>query len=72
MIKKNIIIKIQMPLAGDMTKLLIYDKTKKYIGHLPITEDVLDLMNGRIKAFFYADYVDGEFVINRPAPIQYW
>lgn len=47
------VLKIQVPIAGDMTKALIYNQDSS-INFLWPVEDVEDIMDGRLKAYFLA------------------
>lgn len=79
-IATNIIVKIQLPLAGE-PQVYIYSEGKKYEAILPLTPDaekpLRALLMGKPKGFAYADVVrdpNGEltFDIGGRAPWQQW
>lgn len=71
----KMIIKLQISqFSSDSTKrMLAYDETRDYSFESNATKEVLALMKGRPKAFFYAT-LDKElkFVIGEEAPWQNW
>ena len=64
------IVKIQTPLAGDDLA-LIYDEARSFTLQVP-TAEVVDAMQGRIKAYFYAHITDTKLALESDAPAQDW
>jgi hypothetical protein len=75
---KEIIVKIQVPLATNMKEApaLVYDETRAVTSTLPVTEELLQIMEGDLKAFFHAEVEEGEeedtITIGDRAPWQEW
>jgi aminoglycoside/choline kinase family phosphotransferase len=65
-------VKIQLPLAGDMTNALIYNEDKT-INFLWPVEDVQDIMYGRPKAYFLSTInQDGQVTIESETEERDW
>lgn len=72
--KKRLIVKLQLSTGGNAKarQMLIYDKSRKYQFQSDASEEIIQLMNGRLKVFFYADIVDNQFGLGEEAPDQDW
>ena len=46
------IVKIQLPLAGDMSQALVYDGNRSLNTLIPVTDSLLEAMDGRPKVYF--------------------
>jgi len=70
------IVKVQIPLAGSdaqaMGEALIYNEGRTIEALLPITDDLLEAMDGEPKAFFYAHMEGTNLLLDGPAPWQEW
>jgi hypothetical protein len=68
------IVKVQIPLAtsGPISEALIYDESRTIEALLPVTDDLLEAMDGQPKAFFYAHMEGTNLLIDGPAPWQEW
>lgn len=65
--------KVQMPIGGDMSMMLIYNRSRKITRHLPITEKVRDYMKGSLKEFVWGEFTNtGDFIIHMKADWQRW
>jgi len=67
----QMIVKVQMPLAGE-PQVLVYDETRTKQGMFDVTPDIKRIMRGRAKAFFHATLANGTFDIGDEAPWQAW
>jgi len=65
------IFKVQVPLYGD-PKALIYNEDDTIRFFAPITDDLLQSMDGQPKAFFYGFVANNSFHIKKEAPWQDW
>lgn len=79
-IAQNIVVKVQIPLAGH-PQVLIYSEDKKFKAILSYTKqlkrELKPIMQGQPKAFAFADVAEEHngrttFQINGPAPRQDW
>ncbi len=68
--KKPFIVKLQTPVVGS--EILIYNQDKSLLYTQPVSDDVMGLMNGRKKAFFWARMLGTVIHIDREAPWQTW
>lgn len=69
------IVKIQLPMSSTEyePQALVYDKDKKMIFcTLPISKDLVNRMDGRLKGYFHAILKNGELTIGDGAPEQEW
>lgn len=69
------IFKIQLPIAtsAPVPLALVYNEDRSKHGQFEAGEDLIDLMDGRPKAFFFAKQrPTGEIEIDREAPWQKW
>lgn len=68
------VVKIQLPIAGDLSKALIYNEDRS-INFLWPVEDVQDIMDGRPKVYFFAT-IDQEGVVTIESEVRdqnlYW
>ncbi len=65
-------IKVQIPLAGDMSKALIYNQDRSIQTTWPV-DDVMGIMQGTKKRYFRATVNDaGVLEILRPSKEQSW
>jgi len=73
---KTVIVKVQTPLLSNDpdAMALVYDKTRRNQGFMPIDEYLLEAMNGEPKKFFHAQILKDEVkvIYNMPAPWQDW
>lgn len=60
--KKQFIVKIQIPLGGDLSNAVIYNKDRSFMTFWPVAE-VLDLMDGEIKKYFLCTIKSGSVSI---------
>lgn len=75
--KKQYVVKVQLPIMGDMSQILIYTQDRKIEQMFPakgeLLKDLQGMMEGEPKAFFYAHTDENKFlVIDDPAPWQNW
>lgn len=68
---KRQIFKIQMPIYGAPL-VLIYNKSRSIVSQLPVTKEIKRMMNGHVKAFFYAIHRNKQLEIQAIAPWQEW
>jgi hypothetical protein len=72
---KTTIVKVQLPLftTGE-AEALVYDKSRRNHGFMPIDEFLLEAMGGELKKFFHAQILKDEVkvIYNMPAPWQEW
>lgn len=70
------IVKVQIPLSGSdpqaMSAAFIYDEARTIEALLPITDDLLEAMDGEYKAFFHAHLEGTNLFIDGRAPWQEW
>lgn len=68
------IIKVQAAIFPPDGPLLVYNEDRTLTYHGPASQEVLDLLDGRAKAYFYAsvDPDTRELVIRGEAPCQDW
>jgi hypothetical protein len=70
---KQIIVKVQLPLAGDQTRALVYNQDRSVIQMLPISPELLDKFGPEeVKAYCYAEVDRDGFVLMGRAPDQAW
>jgi hypothetical protein len=71
-----VIVKVQVSLFAPgscVSVVLIYDKQRKFTWQGALTEELKELMNGRVKAFFVASLDDRmRFLLNEEAAWQTW
>jgi len=53
----KVIVKVQMPLGGDMSQALVYSEDRKYLGYLDITQKIRTAMGKSVKGFFLLHYL---------------
>ena len=46
------IVKVQVPIIGDKSQVLIYDRGRKHMVHQPLTNDVKARLKGDLKGYF--------------------
>lgn len=46
------IVKVQLPIAGDMSQALVYDEKRSIQTFIPVTASLLEAMDGRLKVYF--------------------
>lgn len=58
-------VKVQLPLAStdQHPKALIYTEDRGIEFFAPITEDLVEVMGGDVRAFFLAEIEDGDLVL---------
>lgn len=66
------IVKVQLPIMGDMSNALIYDRKKKIMTHVPITKPIRIAMDGNLKAYFHAELKGDKVELISKAPWQEW
>lgn len=69
------IVKVQLPLAGSgptMRPVLVYNESRSIEALIPLTSDLLEVMNGELKAFFHAHMEGTNLFLDDPAPWQEW
>lgn len=70
------IVKVQIPLAGSdpqaMSEAFVYNRDRSIEAMLPITEELLVVMDGEYKAFFEAHMEGTNLLLDGPAPWQEW
>lgn len=68
------IVKVQVSLytTHEARQCLIYDQSQRFRHQGEVSDELMSLMRGRAKAFFYADVHGREFVIGDEAPSQAW
>ena len=69
------IVKVQVSLATtlDNQRVLMYNEDRSAQYECDVDQTIVDLMNGRLKAFFHAELLpDGELTIHKDAPWQDW
>jgi hypothetical protein len=73
MAQKQMIVKVQVSVAGTRgSRTLIYNESRDVQYEQETNDDVLLIMAGRPKAFFYAEVKDKKIHINNEAPWQDW
>lgn len=68
------IVKVQLSRVssdGD-SYLLIYDQSQKWQWMGPAAEEIVAMLDGKQKAFFWAELEGTEIVLDNPAPWQEW
>ena len=68
----KIIIKVQRPFAGDMSRVLVYNQDKSIFAHLPYGEDVKRLIGDKLKIYCECDFENGVLGINKVIEDQPW
>ena len=58
--------------ANGARKMMIYDKEKKHEFNTDVDETMLELMKGRLRAYFYANMMGEQILIKKEAPRQNW
>lgn len=69
------IVKVQIPLVtSDPTpQVLVYDRDRRLEQYLPMTQEVLDVMNGETKRYFWARLRGTELsLLNKVVGEQSW
>lgn len=72
------IIKVQLSVNNNIkghkigSRMLVYNEDRSFYLETETPEDVANLMDGRLKAFFYAKVEGSEIVIEKEAPHQEW
>lgn len=72
------IVKVQVPLnwpkekLGDIPDAYVYDKDRSVEVFLPATPHLLELMDGKVKKFFFADTSKRPVELLEEAPWQEW
>jgi hypothetical protein len=66
------IVKVQLPLNDRGAEALIYDQNRRHKVLVPQNPDLLAKMSGTVKAYFHAEWRDGEWVLGKPALRQNW
>lgn len=72
---QKFIVKVQRSLASSdgADTILIYDFDENVSAEFEATDDILKMLDGRVKAFFYAHLdKDGGLVLDGIAPWQGW
>lgn len=70
---KRYIVKVQLPLAGYMGDVLIYNEDQSILEQFPIPKGLKKMMNGEKKQFFYAHTDKNKMlVLDEIAPWQDW
>jgi hypothetical protein len=75
---ERLIVKVQFPIvssdAEGMNQCLVYSEDRALHQHLPIDQDLSDVMGDDLKAFFRADYhwSTGQLTLQGRAPCQDW
>ena len=71
---KQKIYKVQTPLfcSAGSGSALVYTEDRKNQIMMPITQDLIDFMNGRAKVFVYGKEYLNQFKIEKEAPWQEW
>lgn len=75
MTTEKFIVKVQASLTSnnDVQSILIYNEDESVMAEFDATDDVLKLLDGRPKAFFFAHIADdGGLILGTPAPWQQW
>jgi hypothetical protein len=72
-----LIVKLQVPISSNVPpeehKALLYDQTRHFEMMTPISDEILEQLRGRPKAFFEIDLRDGNpFRFIREVPDQGW
>jgi len=72
------IVKIQLSLDSNLkghtagSRMLAYNEDRSVMMEMNTPKEVVNLMDGRFKAFFHADIVDGKLEVQSEAPRQNW
>jgi hypothetical protein len=71
---KRLIVKVQIPITTNdpHPKSYVYDRHREIEEFFPITPDLLERMNNRLKVYFYATLEDGDLNLQEEAPEQEW
>lgn len=69
---KTVIVKVQIALFSGKPDMLIYDKNHSLMFKSQATDEVMELMAGDYKQFFYAQLSEGNLVLKGVAPQQEW
>lgn len=72
--ENKFIVKVQASIvSSDVQSILIYDFDENISAEFEATDDILKLLDGRPKAFFYAHLdKEGGIVLDGIAPWQTW
>lgn len=69
------VVKVQLPQSSNErdAPALVYDQTRAWMAHIPVTPELRKKMGDRPKAFFYAERQGkGSIVLGVEAPYQEW
>lgn len=69
------IVKVQLSLfsSSETRIVLVYNKNRKYLWEGEVTKEIEQVMNGQVKAFFYAKInKENKFELIGKAPWQTW
>ena len=68
------IVKVQVPLSSNEEDppALVYNKDRSVQHGVPVTWELIDALDGKPKAFFYASVRRTRLVLHRKAPWQTW
>jgi hypothetical protein len=69
-----LIVKVQLStdITADHRQVLVYDKSRKHQYQMVATPEILELMNGRLKAFFTAEMIGSRIAIGEEVEPQDW
>jgi len=72
------IVKVQLSIESNVkghtigARMLVYNKDKSVVLQSETPKDIANLMDGRLKAFFHAEIVGKEVIVQGEAPRQNW
>lgn len=68
------IVKVQVSIITneDQPQVLIYNQYRTALWQGDAAKEILDLMGGEYKKYFYAKIVDTKFELEKEAPKQGW
>lgn len=68
------IVKVQVPILGNTEKLaaLIYNKNRSVQTTMSLSKEIIDMMDGRLKAYFNAKMDGTILVLGKEARKQNW
>jgi hypothetical protein len=68
------IVKVQLSITTTekLPQVLVYNEGKHLHYQGPATKEIERALGGKLKKYFYATLLEGQFVIGKPAPEQDW
>lgn len=68
------IVKIQLSqfTTGESRRMLMYDRSRMVQHEAEATPEIIELLGDRPKAYFHAEVIGGELMIDEEAPKQDW